>query len=155
MCVLCIVVCPFVLLLLTIVLSVLLLLAIVLYVLLLLTIVLSVLLLLAIVLSVLLLLAIVLSVLFLLAIVLSVLLLLANVLSILLRYTDSDFPFGIFKLFFILNLNGTGKIYILNRSLRLIISFSFCSNLFLLSIQYTQSLRYIDTLITCKTYHSY
>jgi hypothetical protein len=87
--------------------------------------------------------------------VLSVLLLLANVLSILLRYTDSDFPFGIFKLFFILNLNGTGKIYILNRSLRLIISFSFCSNLFLLSIQYTQSLRYIDTLITCKTYHSY
>jgi hypothetical protein len=50
------------------------------------------------VLSVLLLLAIVLSVLLLLAIVLSVLLLLAIVLSVLLRYTDSDYPFGIFKL---------------------------------------------------------
>ena len=61
-------------------------------------IVLSVLLLLAIVLSVLLLLAIVLSVLLLLAIVLSVLLLLAIVLSVLLRFTDSDYPFGIFRL---------------------------------------------------------
>jgi hypothetical protein len=49
-------------------------------------------------LSVLLLLAIVLSVLLLLAIVLSVLLLLAIVLSVL-RFTDSDYPFGIFKLF--------------------------------------------------------
>jgi hypothetical protein len=67
-----------------------------------LAIVLSVLLLLAIVLSVLLLLAIVLSVLLLLTIVLSVLLLLAIVLSVLLRYTHSDCPFGIFKLF----LNG-------------------------------------------------
>jgi hypothetical protein len=65
-----------------------------------LAIVLSVLLLLAIVLSVLLLLAIVLSVLFLLVIVLSVLLLLAIVLSVLLRYTNSDYPFGIFKLLF-------------------------------------------------------
>ena len=37
--------------------------------------------------------------LFLLAIVLSVLLLLAIVLSVLLRYMDSDYPFGIFKLF--------------------------------------------------------
>ena len=35
----------------------------------------------------------------LLAIVLSVLLLLAIVLSVLLRFTDSDYPFGIFKLF--------------------------------------------------------
>jgi hypothetical protein len=64
--------------------------------------VLSVLLLLAIVLSVLLLLAIVLSVLLLLAIVLSVLLLLAIVLSVLLRYTDSDYHFGISKLFLLL-----------------------------------------------------
>jgi hypothetical protein len=68
------------------------------FVLFLLAIVLSVLLL-AIVLSVLLLLAIVLSVLLLLAIVLSVLLLLAIMLSVLLRYTDSDYPFGILKLF--------------------------------------------------------
>jgi hypothetical protein len=60
---------------------------------------LSVLLLLATVLSVLLLLATVLSVLLLLATVLSVLLLLATVLSVLLRYTDSDYTFGIFKLF--------------------------------------------------------
>jgi hypothetical protein len=107
----------FVLFLLAIVLSVLLLLAIVLSVLLLLAIVLSGLLLLAIVLYVLLLLAIVffvfllaivlsvlilgivLSVLLLLAIVLSVLLLLAIVLSVLLRFTDSDYPFGVFKLF--------------------------------------------------------
>jgi hypothetical protein len=44
------------------------------------------------------LLAIVLSVLLLLAIVLSVLLLLTIVLSVLLRYTDSDWPFGIYKL---------------------------------------------------------
>jgi len=44
----------------------------------------------------------VLSVLLLLAIVLSVLLLLAIVLSVLLRYTDSDYPFSIFKLFFML-----------------------------------------------------
>jgi hypothetical protein len=72
----------------------------VLSVLLLLAIVLSVLLLLAIVLSVLLLLAIVLSVLLLLAIVFSVLLLLAIVFSVLLRFTDFDYPFGIFKLFF-------------------------------------------------------
>ena len=36
---------------------------------------------------------------FLLAIVMSVLLLLAIVLSVLLRYTDSEYPFGIFKLF--------------------------------------------------------
>jgi hypothetical protein len=57
------------------------------------------LLLLTIVLSVLLLLTIVLSVLLLLTIVLSVLLLLTIVLSVLLRYTDSDYPFGIFKLF--------------------------------------------------------
>jgi hypothetical protein len=69
----------------------------VLSVLLLLAIVLSVLLLLAIVLSVLLLLAIVLSVLLLLAIVVSVLLLLAIVLSVL-RFTDFDYPFGIFKI---------------------------------------------------------
>ena len=48
------------------------------------------------------LLTIVLSVLLLLTIVLSVLLLLAIVLSVLLRYTHSDCPFGIFKLF----LNG-------------------------------------------------
>jgi hypothetical protein len=48
-------------------------------------------------LSVLLLLAILLSVL-LLAIVLSVLLLLAIMLSVLLRFTSSDYPFGIFKL---------------------------------------------------------
>ena len=61
-------------------------------------------LLLAIVLSVLLLLAIVLSVLLLLVIVLSVLLLLAIVLSVLLRFTDSDYPFGIFKLFLKRNL---------------------------------------------------
>jgi hypothetical protein len=54
---------------------------------------------LAIVLSVLLLLAIVLSALLLLAIVMSTLLLLAIVLSALLRYTDSDYPFGIFTLF--------------------------------------------------------
>ena len=45
------------------------------------------------------LLAIVLSVLYLLAIVLSVLYRLAIVLSVLLRVTDSDYPFGIFKLF--------------------------------------------------------
>jgi hypothetical protein len=64
-----------------------------------LAIVLSVLLLLAIVLSVLLLLAIVLSVLLLLAIVLSVLLFLAIVLSVLLQLMDSDYLFGIFKLF--------------------------------------------------------
>jgi hypothetical protein len=51
------------------------------------------------VLSILLLLANVLSVLLLLANVLSVLLLLAIVLSVLLRYTDSDHPFGVFKLF--------------------------------------------------------
>jgi hypothetical protein len=51
------------------------------------------------VLSVLLLLTIVLSVLFLLAIVLSVLLLLAIVLSVLLQLMDSDYLFGIFKLF--------------------------------------------------------
>jgi len=57
-------------------------------------------LLLAIVLSVLLLLAIVLSVLLLLDIVLSDLLLLVIVLSVLLRFTDSDYPFDIFKLFF-------------------------------------------------------
>jgi len=38
-------------------------------------------------------------VLFVLAIVLSVLLLLVIVLSVLLRFTDSDYPFGIFKLF--------------------------------------------------------
>ena len=96
-------------LLLAIVLSVLLLLAIVLSVLLLaivlsvllLAIVLSVLLLLAIVFSVFLLLAIVLFVL-LLAIVLSVLLLLAIVLSVLLRFTASDCPFGIFKLFLLI-----------------------------------------------------
>ena len=43
-----------------------------------------------------------LSVLLLLAIVLSVLLLLTIVLSVLLRYTDSDYPFGIFKLFFLI-----------------------------------------------------
>ena len=91
-------------LLLAIVLSVLLLFAIALSVLLL-AIVLSVLLLLAIVLSVLLLLAIVLSVLLLLAIVLSVLLLLAIVLSVLLQFTDSDYPFGIFKLFLYMNKN--------------------------------------------------
>jgi hypothetical protein len=60
---------------------------------------------LAIVLSVLLLLAIVLSVLLLLAIVSSVLLLLAIVLSVLLRYADSDYPFGIFKLFLSPTLN--------------------------------------------------
>ena len=95
----------FILLLLAIVLSVLLLLAIVLSVLLLLAIVLSVLLLLVIVLSVLLLLAIVLSVLLLLAIVLSVLLLLAIVLSVLLQFTDSNYPFGIFKLFLYMNKN--------------------------------------------------
>jgi hypothetical protein len=47
-----------------------------------------------------LLLAIVLSVLLLLAKVLSVLLLLAIVLSVLLRFTYSDYPFGICKLFF-------------------------------------------------------
>jgi hypothetical protein len=88
---------------LAIVLSVLLL-AIVLSVLLL-AIVLSVLLLLAIVLSVLLLLAIVLSVL-LLAIVLSVLLL-AIVLSVL-RFTDSDYPFIFFKLFYhVVDVSGT------------------------------------------------
>jgi hypothetical protein len=81
-----------------------LLLAIVLSVLLLLAIVLSVLLLLAIVLSVLLL-AIVLSVL-LLAIVLSVLLL-AIVLSVL-RFTDSDYPFIFFKLFYhVVDVSGT------------------------------------------------
>jgi hypothetical protein len=51
------------------------------------------------VLSVLLLLVIVLSVLLLLIIVLSVLLLLVIVLSVLLRYTESDYPFVIFKLF--------------------------------------------------------
>jgi hypothetical protein len=56
------------------------------------------------VLSVLLLLTIVLSVLLLLVIVLSVLLLLAIVLSVLLRFTDSDYPFGIFKLFLKRNL---------------------------------------------------
>ena len=95
--------------LLAIVLSVLLLLAIVLSVLLLLTIVLSVLLLLAIVLSVLLLFPIVLSVLLLFAIVLSVLLLFAIVLSVLLRYTDSDYPFGIFKLFWLSTLL-TGRV---------------------------------------------
>jgi hypothetical protein len=79
-------------------------LAIVLSVLLLLAIVLSVLLLLAIVLSVLLL-AIVLSVL-LLAIVLSVLLL-AIVLSVL-RFTDSDYPFIFFKLFYhVVDVSGT------------------------------------------------
>ena len=50
-------------------------------------------------LSVLLLLNIVLSVLLLLNIVLSDLLLLNIVLSVLLRYTSSDYPFGIFKLF--------------------------------------------------------
>ena len=60
---------------------------------------------LAIVSSVLLLLAIVLSVLLLLAIVSSVLLLLAIVLSVLLRYADSDYPFGIFKLFLSPTLN--------------------------------------------------
>jgi hypothetical protein len=60
--------------------------------------VLSVLLLLAIVLSVLYL-ASVLSVLLLLAIVLSVLYL-TIVLSVLLRFTDSNYPFGIFKLLF-------------------------------------------------------
>jgi hypothetical protein len=48
--------------------------------------------------SVLLRLAIVLSVLLLLATVMSVLLLLAIMLSVLLRLTDSDYPFGIFKL---------------------------------------------------------
>jgi hypothetical protein len=48
-------------------------------------------------LSVLLLLVIVLSVLLLLVIVLSVLLLLVIVLSVLLRFTGSDYPFGIFK----------------------------------------------------------
>jgi hypothetical protein len=51
------------------------------------------------VLSVLLLLAIVLSVLLLLAIVLSALFLLAIVLSVLLGFTDSDYLFGIVKLF--------------------------------------------------------
>jgi len=44
-------------------------------------------------------LAIVLSVLVRLAIVLSVLVCLAIVLSVLLRFTVSDYPFGIFKLF--------------------------------------------------------
>jgi hypothetical protein len=79
-------------------------LAIVLSVLLLLAIVLSVLLLLVVVLSVLLL-AIVLSVL-LLAIVLSVLLL-AIVLSVL-RFTDSDYPFIFFKLFYhVVDVSGT------------------------------------------------
>jgi hypothetical protein len=84
--------------------------------------VLSILLLLVIVLSILLLLAILLSILLLLAIVLSVLLsfglcvvcssvfwplcclffcLLAFVLSVLFRYTESDYPYGIFKLFLI------------------------------------------------------
>jgi hypothetical protein len=53
----------------------------------------------------------------------------------------------------ILNLNGTYKIYTLNRSLRLITSFSFCSNLWLSPVKYAQSLRYIDTLIICNTYH--
>ena len=76
---------------------VLLLLVIVLFVLLLLVIVLSVLLLLIIVLFVLLLLVIVLSVLLLLVIVLSVLLLLVIVLSVLLRFTYSDYSFGINK----------------------------------------------------------
>jgi len=65
----------------------------------LLAIVLFVLLLLAIVLFVLFLLVIVLFVLFLLAIVLFVLFLLAIVLFVLLRFTDSDYPFGIFKHF--------------------------------------------------------
>jgi hypothetical protein len=51
------------------------------------------------VLSVLFLMAIVLSVLFRMAIVLSVLFLMAIVLSVLFRFTDSDYPFGIFKLF--------------------------------------------------------
>ena len=55
---------------------------------------------------VLLLLAIVLFVLLLLAVVLFVLLLLAIVLFVLLRYTDSDYPFGIFKLFFEKNCNS-------------------------------------------------
>ena len=87
-----------VLLLVAIALSVLFLLVIVLSVLLLLAIALSVLFLLVIVLSVIRLLVIVLSVLLLLAIVLSVLLLLSIVLSVLLRFTDSDYPFGIFKL---------------------------------------------------------
>jgi hypothetical protein len=58
------------------------------------------------VLSVLFLLVIVLSVLFLLAIVLSVLFLLSIVLSVLFRFTDSDYPFRIFKLFL---LNGVGE----------------------------------------------
>jgi hypothetical protein len=57
---------------------------------------------LAIVLSALLLLAIVLSAFLILAIVLSALLLLAIVLSALLRFTDSDYPFGILKLLLLL-----------------------------------------------------
>jgi hypothetical protein len=67
------------------------------------------------VLSVLLLLAIVLSVL-LFAIVLSVLLLLAIVLSVLLRYTDSDYPFGVFKLFFIQTLDLTQHSFYFSKS---------------------------------------
>ena len=78
------------------------LLAIVFPVLLLLAIVFPVLLLLTIVFLVLLLLAIVFPVLLLLAIVFPVLLLLAIVFPVLLRYADSGYPFGIFKLFYIL-----------------------------------------------------